>query len=363
MDIYKALYDYNNFALDDISPAKVETAIAKENLTHDDLRALLSPQALPYLEDMAVKASELTRRHFGYAMLLYTPLYLANYCENKCVYCGFNCSNAISRTKLTLDEVEAEARAISAQGFSHIIILTGESQSATPVSYIADCTRVLSKYFHSISLEVYPMEENDYRAIIQAGADSLTVYQEVYDEAQYRRLHLSGPKADYHYRLKTPETGCKAGFHAVNIGALLGLGEWRAEGYYTALHAQYLMRNYPEVDISVSFPRMQPHEGGYPPPYPVNDTALVQLMLATRLFLPNVGITISTREKASFRDNILPLGVTKLSAGSVTEVGGHAVSREGTGQFDIADERSAAEVCESLRSKGFWPVFRDYVRV
>lgn len=342
-----------------VTEADIERTLAKEALVERDFLNLLSEQAVPYLERMAQKAHQLTVQNFGRVILLYTPLYLANYCVNQCAYCGFNVTNRITRKKLTLEEVEKEARAIAQTGLRHILILTGESRHHTPVSYIEDCVRVLKNYFDSISIEIYPLTEEEYGQLVAAGVDGLTLYQEVYDPITYDEIHLAGPKKDYRFRLAAPERACRARMRAVNIGALLGLQDWRKEAFFTGLHAAYLQDKYLDTEISVSLPRLRPHVGNFAPRSVVSDRDLVQILLALRLFLPRAGITISTRERAEFRDNLLPLGVTKMSAGSCTSVGGH-LEEATEGQFDIADQRSVPEIHAMLVSRGYQPLYKDW---
>lgn len=354
--------ELKGFKFTDIREKDIWEALSSEHLGPENLLALLSPLAQNYLEEMAQKAHNLTIRHFGRAVGLYTPLYLANYCTNHCAYCSFSVMNAIARQKLSLVEVEEEGKAIAATGLQHLLLLTGESRQETSPEYLKECTGVLRGYFASLGIEVYPLAEEEYRGLYAAGIDSLTIYQEVYDEDIYRSVHLSGPKRNYLFRLDAPERACRAGIPGINIGALLGLGEWRQEAFFTALHAAYLQKNYPSVELGLSIPRMRPHIGGYEPQFPVADRELVQILLAYRLYLPQVGISLSTREKASFRDALLPLGITRMSAGSVTSVGGHVVAAEnGSSQFEIADERSVTEITDMLRSRNYQPVFCDWV--
>lgn len=325
-----------------------------------DLLALLSPAAAPYLEEMAGRASQLTLQHFGRTIQLFTPLYLSNYCANHCVYCGFNATNAIPRSQLTLEQVEIEARAIAATGLRQLLILTGESRAKASPEYLEACLGVLRRHFPSVSMEIYAMEQGEYERMVRAGVDGLTLFQETYDEALYAKLHPRGPKRDYRFRLDAPERGCRAGMRVVNIGALLGLGDWRTDALLTGLHAAYLQRKYPETDIAVSLPRMRPHAGEFQPASIVSDAELVQIMLAFRLFLPRLGITISTRETARLRDNLLPLGVTRMSAGVSTAVGGHSQEGDKVGQFEISDDRSVDAMCAMLKERGFQPVFADW---
>ncbi|WP_319584506.1 2-iminoacetate synthase ThiH [uncultured Pseudodesulfovibrio sp.] len=348
---------------DDFTEQDVRRAINRTTASVDDFMALMSPAAKPLLEEMAQKASRLTIQHFGKTVSLFTPLYLANFCTNHCVYCGFNCTNSIHRSMLDLEEVDAEGAAIAATGLKNLLILTGDASAKTGVDYLEKCTRVLTRHFPSVSIEVYALTEEEYARLVKAGVDGMTMFQETYDEELYAVLHPKGPKRDYRFRLDAPERACKAGMRVVNIGALLGLGDWRRDALLTGLHAAYLMHNYPETDIAVSLPRMRPHVGDWEPATIVSDRDMVQFLMALRLFLPRVGITISTRENAEFRENILPLGVTRMSAGVSTAVGGHSdgtEDEENTGQFDISDGRSVDEVCAALRDKGYQPVFKDW---
>ncbi len=364
MSFYQVLKNYPHewiqTVMESVTPSKINRILGKPTLNEQDFLSLLSPQAGKFLEPMAQRARKMTINQFGRTILLFTPMYRSNFGENQCIYCGFNASKPIRRKQLSMEEVEKEARRIAESGLKHILILTGEARKKADLSYLKSCCDILSTYFTSISIEIYPMTTPEYASMIESGVDSLTIYQETYHEALYDKLHVRGPKKDYQFRLDAPERGCRARMHGVNIGALLGLDEWRREAFYTGLHASYLHHRYPEVEISVSLPRMRPHAGSYNPEYPVGDAQLVQIMTALRLFIPRAGITISTRENATFRDNILPLGVTKMSAGVSTRVGGHTQDAEDTGQFDISDERSVKQMAESLKKKGFQPVYKDW---
>lgn len=364
MSFYDKYMEYGNFDFDGffhrLGDTDIHRVLNKEYIDELDYLALLSPVAEKYLEQMAVKAQQLTIRNFGKVILLFTPLYLANYCVNKCVYCGFNATNHIKRSKLTLDEVEQEAEAISRTGIRHILILTGESRKESPVSYIKDCVQVLKKYFSSISIEVYPLEEQEYAELVGTGVDGFTMFQEVYNEKLYSKLHLGGPKRNYRYRLDAPERACKAYMRTVNIGALLGLYEWRKETFFTGLHADYLQDNYPDMEVSVSFPRIKNSAGCFTPQYQVTDKNLLQAILALRIFMPRAGITVSTRENEKLRNNLIGLGVTKMSAGSSTSVGGYTNKSKSEAQFTISDERSVEEIKQLIYNKGYQPVFKDW---
>ncbi|MDN5327198.1 MAG: 2-iminoacetate synthase [Moorella sp. (in: firmicutes)] len=359
-DVYRHYegFDFEGF-FQSRTPDDVRKALAKEHLEATDYLTLLSPAAGNFLEEMAQKAHRITLRNFGRVIFLFTPLYLSDYCVNQCAYCSFNARNKFARTKLTLEQVEEEARAIARTGMKDILILTGESRQHNPVSYIKDCVGVLKKYFGCISIEVYPLEEEEYRELVAAGVDGLTMFQEVYDPGIYARYH-TGPKKNYLYRLDAPERSCRAGMRTVGVGALLGLADWRKEAFFTGLHADYLQRKFWDVQVSISLPRFRPSIGGFQPGYPVDDRSFVQILLAHRLFLPRAGITISTRESPDFRDNILPLGVTKISAGSSVTVGGYARPDGRAPQFEISDPRSVTEIRQMLIKKGYQPVFEDW---
>ncbi len=338
---------------------KVKRIIDKKDLTPQDLALLFSPGAEVHLEEMAQLANRISLQHFGRVILLYTPLYLGNYCVNGCIYCGFNAGNRIERRKLSFSEVEREAKVIAASGIKHLLVLTGESRQHTPVSYIKDCLQILRSYFPSVSIEIYPLETFEYIELIKAGADGITIYQEVYDEAVYQRVHPFGPKRDYRFRLNAPDRAGKAGMRTIGIGALLGLHDWRSEAFFAAMHAVHLQHRFPEVEINLSFPRIRPECGGFQPDSSVNDRELVQIILAFRIFLPYAGLTISTRERAELRNHLVKLGITKMSAGSSTVVGGH-IDSQGTGQFEISDHRTVDEMAEAIITNGYKPVYKDW---
>ena len=364
-DIYKK---YKSTDFDTIfaetTGADVLRVINKTVKIPEDLLVMLSPAAQEpeVLEAMAREANRITERFFGKTITLFTPLYLSNVCDNGCVYCGFNRNNPVKRGILTPEEIEAEGQAIKDSGIRHVIILTGESRKATPPEYVANAVRILKKYVDSVIIEIYSLEPSEYEMLFEAGAEGFTMFQETYNEDIYPALHPIGEKANYKKRLDSPELACKAGYNTVNIGALLGLDDWRRDTFFTGLHAKYLQDNYPGSDIAVSIPRICEHEGvtGYNASCSVKDIDLVQAMLAYRLFLPRLGITISTREPAALRDKLIGLGVTKMSAGSVTEVGGHADEAKSDGQFEITDTRSVEEMSEAIKKAGYQPVFKDW---
>ena len=343
----------------------VERVLARETLRPEDLAILLSPAALSYLEPMAKKAHALTLRNFGHTIGLFTPLYLANFCTNQCVYCSFHAGNNITRCKLTLEQVLKEGKAISTTGLQHLLLLTGESRTQSGPAYIEENVRALRPMFASLGLEVYPLSTEEYTRLGKAGIDSVTLFQETYDEITYALVHPAGPKRNYHNRLEAPDRACEAGISSVNIGALLGLSDWRRDAFYSAIHADYLQRTYPGVEVSISVPRLRPYAGSFKSSAaPVTDEVLVQIILAYRLFLPRAGITLSTRESPQMRENLLPLGITRLSAGSLTSVGGYSeTDNVGSAQFEIADERSVPEVVQMIRAKGYLPAFCDWLNM
>lgn len=326
---------------------------------------LLSPEAEGLLEKMADKSRELTLKHFGRAIQLYTPMYVSNHCDNACLYCGFNVNNNVERRTLTLEEVEKEAAFISATGLRHVLMLTGESREKSPVNYIKDCVGILKKYFSSISIEVYPLTQGEYSDLIKEGVDGLTMYQEVYDEDIYKKMHPSGPKSDYRFRLDAPERGARAGMRNINIGTLLGLNDWRKEVFCMGLHARYLQDKFPDIEIGVSVPRVKPQVAAFKAQHVVSDRNMVQIITALRIFMPRLSISLSTREKQEFRDNLIPLGITRMSAGSTTRVGGHTIKADDDSsvQFEISDNRTVEEIKDILYNKGYQPVFKDWMHL
>ena len=346
--------------IEGMHPADVEAALTASHLGLDDFMALLSPAAAAYIEPMAQRAHRLTVQRFGKTILMYAPLYLSNECTNGCRYCGFNAHNRIPRRTLALDEIEAEARVLHERGFRHLLLVTGEAPRAADTDYLAAAIARIRPLFSSMSIEVYPMEEAGYRQVIGAGVDGLTLYQESYDRTLYAEMHPFGNKRDFDFRLRAPEHAAAAGMRRIGIGALLGLGKFRVEAFCTGLHALHLARHYWRTHLTVSFPRMRPADGGFQPLNPVNDRDFVQLICALRLLLPDAGLVLSTRESAELRDNLLPLGITQMSAGSCTSPGGYADKDESGRQFVIDDDRTPAEVDAMLRSRGYDPVWKDW---
>jgi 2-iminoacetate synthase len=353
-------FDFQRF-FGGITTEHVDRALNTVQPTELDFLALLSPAGALRLEEMARRAHELTVQFFGRTIQMFIPIYISNYCSNHCVYCGFHSGNNIPRRKLSMAEIESEARAIAETGMRHVLVLTGESPAHTPFTYLEEAIRLLKRYFASVSVEIFPLEEVEYRALQEAGADGLTLYQEVYDQRLYQQVHLAGRKRDYRFRLDGPERGARAGLRAVNIGPLLGLGEPRTEVFFAGLHANYLTRKYLQTEIGLSLPRMNPAEGEFTSLVPVDDRIFVQFMLALRCYLPRAGLTISTRERADFRDRLIPLGVTRFSAGSSTGVGGYgATAEESVPQFEITDERSVEQVAAAVTAAGYQPIYKDW---
>lgn len=354
-----------------VTGSEVRKSLAAGHVTERDFLVLLSPAAQEYLEPMARRARDETIRHFGKTVQLFTPLYLANFCTNRCVYCGFNTNRSIPRQMLTLEEVEKEAQAIAASGLRKILALTGDAPARTGAKYLAACVEILAKHFSSVGIEVPSMTVEEYALVAGAGADSMTMFQETYNEVLYEKLHPAGPKRDFGFRLDAPQRAVMGGMRSVNLGALLGLDDWRRDMFHTGLHAAFLQERHPEQEVSVSLPRMRPC-GEKPTtraereftPLGVPDEAFVQCLLAFRCFMPQAGITLSTREPAWLRDKLIPLGVTRISAGVCTAVGGHIEetrSDSSEPQFDISDPRSVDEMVAVLESMGYQPVFTDWL--
>ncbi len=343
------------------TPAEVLRALGSTpgRLSLDDLAALLSPAAAPHLEEMARRAHQLTVERFGRTMQLYAPLYLTNVCANVCTYCGFSAQNAIRRKALNDAEILAEARALKALGFDHVLLVTGES-ARFGRDYLAQALRLLRPHFSHLSIEVQPLAEADYASLTADGLGAVLVYQETYDPAAYARHHLSGPKADMAFRLATPDRLGRAGVKKIGLGALYGLSDWRAEAWMLGLHLNYLERSYWRTRYSLSFPRLRPHEGHDIAVTPFDERDLVQAVCAFRLFSPEVELSLSTRERPAFRDQAFKLGFTTMSAGSRTNPGGYASAPDSLEQFEISDDRSPAEVAAFLRTQGYEPVWKDW---
>jgi 2-iminoacetate synthase len=341
--------------------ADVERALARagRGVDLEDFRALLSPAAAPYLEEMAQASHRLTVERFGKTMQLFAPLYLSNVCANVCTYCGFSAQNRIPRKVLNDQEIVAEAEALRALGFEHVLLVTGEA-GRVGRDYLANALRLLRPYFSSLSIEVQPLDEEDYAALAPAGLSAVLVYQETYDAAAYARHHLSGPKADLAYRLETPDRLGRAGIKKIGLGALYGLSDWRTDAWFLGLHLRYLEQRHWRTRYSISFPRLRPHAGVDIAVTPFGERDLVQTACALRLLSPEAELSLSTREAAGFRDRAFRLGFTTMSAGSRTNPGGYASAPDSLEQFAIDDARSPAEVAAFLRSQAYEPVWKDW---
>lgn len=351
---------------------EVRAALEHETCTIEDFKALLSPAAEPFLEEMAQRAREETSRHFGNTVYLFTPLYIANYCENYCVYCGFNCYNHINRMKLSMEQIEHEMKVIADSGMEEILILTGESRSQSNVEYIGEACKLARRYFRMVGLEIYPVNIEEYRYLHECGADYVTVFQETYDTEKYETLHLMGHKRVWPYRFDAQERALRGGMRGVAFSALLGLSDFRKDALASALHVYYLQRKYPHAEMSLSCPRLRPIINNEKiNPLDVGENQLCQIICAYRIFLPYVGITVSSRESAEFRNGIVKIAATKVSAGVSTGIGDHeskytgkeTEGGQGDEQFEIEDGRSFERMYEDIAKEGLQPVLNDYLYV
>ena len=360
-------YDYSKYTARD-----VRAALEHDTCTVEDLKALLSPAAEPFLEEMARRARTETGRHFGNTVYLFTPLYIANYCENYCVYCGFNCYNNIQRMKLTMEQIEKEMKVIADSGMEEILILTGESRGQSSVEYIGEACKLASRYFRMVGLEIYPVNTDEYRYLHECGADYVTVFQETYDTDRYEQLHLLGHKRVWPYRFDAQERALRGGMRGVAFSALLGLADFRKDALASALHVYYLQRKYPYAEMSLSCPRLRPIINNEKiNPLDVHEKQLCQVLCAYRIFLPYAGITVSSRESAEFRNGIVKIAATKVSAGVSTGIGDHEskyTGRDSDGahgdeQFEIDDNRSLEKMYSDISDEGLQPVLNDYLYV
>lgn len=360
-------YDYSSYTGRDVM-----AALEHETCSIEDFKALLSPAAEPFLEMMAQRASRETSRHFGNTVYMFTPLYIANYCENYCVYCGFNCYNHINRMKLSAEQIEKEMKVIADSGMEEILILTGESRSQSDVTYIGEACKHARKYFRMVGLEIYPVNTDEYRYLHECGADYVTVFQETYDADKYETLHLMGHKRVWPYRFDSQERALMGGMRGVAFSALLGLSDFRKDALATALHAYFLQRKYPHAEMSLSCPRLRPIiNNDQINPLDVHEKQLCQILCAYRIFLPFAGITVSSRESADFRNGIVKIAATKVSAGVSTGIGDHeskysgktSCSEQGDEQFEINDNRSLEHMYSDIEGEGLQPVLNDYLYV
>ena len=359
-------YDYGKYTATDVL-----RALEKDTCSVEDFKALLSPAAEPFLEKMAEKAKYETSKHFGNTVYLFTPLYIANYCENYCVYCGFNCYNQINRKKLNYEEIEHEMKVIADSGIEEILMLTGESRKVSDVEYIGEACKLASRYFKNVGLEIYPLNSDEYKYLHECGADYVTVFQETYDSDKYETLHLIGHKRVFPYRFEAQERALMGGMRGVGFSALLGLADFRKDAFASALHVYYLQRKYPYAEYSLSCPRLRPIiNNDRINPLDVGERQLCQVLCAYRIFLPYVGITVSSREQKHFRDGIVKIAATKVSAGVSTGIGDHESKytgkdngNAGDEQFEISDGRSFDQMYADMTDEGMQPVLNDYVYV
>lgn len=361
----KVIEAMNAYEPDKYTENDILQALEHDTKTIEDFKALLSPSALPFLEEIAQQAQAETRKHFGNSINMFTPLYISNYCENYCIYCGFNCHNKIHRAKLNYEEIEKEMQAIAKTGLQEVLLLTGESKKMSDVEYIGEACKIARKYFKVVGLEVYPMNSDEYSYVQKCGADYVTVFQETYDSDKYETLHLAGHKRVFPYRLETQERALMGGMRGVGFAALLGLSDFRKDAFATGIHAYLIQRKYPHAEIAFSCPRLRPIiNNDKINPKDVHEPQLLQVICAYRLFMPFASITISTRECQRFRDNIVQIAATKISAGVDVGIGGHSDGeKKGDEQFEISDGRNVKEVYDALCKNGMQPVMSDYIYV
>ena len=366
-DILDKVLNYvENYNYEAYTEADVKRALSHERKTPEDFAALLSPAALPLLEEIAQCAKVEKERYFGNSVAMFTPLYIANYCENYCIYCGFNCHNKIKRAQLNIEEIEQEMAAIAKSGLQEILILTGESRSKSTVEYIGEACKIARKYFRVIGLEIYPVNSDEYAYLHKCGADYVTVFQETYNSDKYETLHLAGHKRIFPYRFYAQERALKGGMRGVGFGALLGLDDFRKDAFATGIHGWLLQKKYPHGEIAFSCPRLRPIiNNDKINPMDVHEKQLLQVVCAYRLFMPFASITVSTRECARVRDNLMKIAANKISAGVSTGIGEHVEEMEDKGdeQFEISDTRSVEQVYEDLEKLNLQPVMADYVYV
>jgi len=363
-DEFHEKFGWNNFTENILNYNQNDVAetLAKPTLSINDLPALLSPAAEVFLEKMARKSHNLTLQRFGKTVLMYVPLYVSNYCTNLCVYCGFNAKNKVKRLALSVDEAVEESMLLHKMGFKHILLVSGEHPDYANVDFLAELSEKLRDMFSSICVEVQPLSQNDYAKLIKHGVDCVTCYQETYSKETYSKVHPGGKKSDYNWRINTVERAAKAGIRKIGISPLYGLDNWRTEALFCGFHAYFLMTRYWQTHVSISFPRLRTAAGGFIPKFPLNDKGLAQLICAFRLVLPDAHLVLSTREPAETRDNMLPLGITQMSAASKTSPLGYSHSDEAGEQFDVSDNRSAEEVAAAITKIGYEPVWKDWDR-
>ncbi|MFL5727848.1 MAG: 2-iminoacetate synthase ThiH [Cytophagaceae bacterium] len=343
--------------------ADVKAALHATKRTLEHFKALISPSAAPYLEQMALLSHQLTQKRFGKTIQMFVPMYLSNECQNICTYCGFSLDNAIRRTTLSDQQILNEINVIKSYGYDHILIVSGEANKTVGMDYFLNALKIIRPHFSHISLEVQPLEQDEYEKLIEAGVNTVLVYQETYHEENYKFHHPKGKKSNFEYRLDTPDRLGKAGIHKIGLGVLIGLEDWRTDSFFNALHLDYLEKTYWQTKYSVSFPRLRPHAGNIEPKVNMSDRELVQLICAYRIFNEDVELSMSTRESETFRNHIIKLGITSISAGSKTDPGGYASGLNALEQFEISDERSPKEISEMIRQQGYEAVWKDWDRV
>ena len=348
----KEIYNY--------SAHDVRQILDKEKIDLNDFKALISPAASGFIEEMAQRSHALTKKRFGNTIQMYVPMYLSNECQNICTYCGFSMTNKIPRRTLNDTEILKEVAFLKSKGYDHILLVTGEANKTVGVSYLKNAIELIRAHFANISIEVQPLDQEEYEQLIDAGLYAVLVYQETYHKATYKTHHPKGKKSNFEYRLDTPDRLGKAGIHKIGIGALFGLEDWRVDSFYTALHLKYLQKTYWKTKYSISFPRLRPHQGEVQPKVEMTDADLVQLICAYRLLDEDVELSMSTRESERFRDNIISLGITSISAQSKTNPGGYVVDPQSLEQFEISDERDTEEIKQMIASKGYQTVWKDW---
>lgn len=342
------------------TPRDVEYALSKKKRDEEDFKALISPAAAPFLEKMALLSQQATQKRFGKTIQMYIPLYLSNECQNICTYCGFSLDNSIPRITLSDHQILEEVKIIKSYGFDHVLLVTGEANKAVGPAYLEKVIRLIRPYFSHISMEVQPLDEDDYNRLIPYGVNTVLVYQETYHEGNYRLHHPKGKKSNFAYRLETPDRLGKAGIHKIGLGVLIGLEDWRTDSFFCALHLSYLEKTYWKTKFSISFPRLRPYEGNLEPKVNMTDRELLQLICAYRLFNEELELSLSTRENEKFRDHVIRLGITSVSAGSKTDPGGYASGLQALEQFEISDERSPAKIAQMIKKQGYEPVWKDW---
>ncbi|MBN4051378.1 2-iminoacetate synthase ThiH [bacterium AH-315-M05] len=367
MKSFKNIFDqYNWNQIQDSIYSKtstdVEIAISKQKRNLEDFKALISPVADPFLEEIAILSRQLTQKRFGNTLQMYIPMYLSNECQNICTYCGFSLDNNIRRTTLTDEQILREVEVIKSLGYDHILLVTGEANKTVGVEYFKNALKLIRPYFSNISIEVQPLNQEDYKQLIPFGLNTVLVYQETYHKEVYKTYHPKGKKSNFYCRLEIPDRLGRAGIHKIGLGCLIGLEDWRTDSFFTALHLGYLEKKYWKTKYSISFPRLRPAEGAIQPRTcgVISDKELVQLICAYRLVNEEVELSISTRESKKFRNNIIKMGITSISAGSKTNPGGYTNGRQTLEQFEISDERTPAEVAEMIKSQGYEAVWKDW---